>query len=92
MEFYAREIIRLSETNLRQPLVKIDEEDNLLSYIPLGVGVIIPPWNFPLAICVGMTSAAIVAGNTVLLKPASTTPVIAYNFIYLMKKIGLPGS
>ncbi|RKN84417.1 L-glutamate gamma-semialdehyde dehydrogenase [Paenibacillus ginsengarvi] len=90
MEFYAREMIRLSETNERQPLVKIPGEDNKLTYIPLGVGIVIPPWNFPLAICVGMTTAAIVSGNTVLLKPASTTPVIAHKFVALMREVGLP--
>lgn len=90
MEFYAREMIRLSEINQHHPLVKIDSEDNQLTYIPLGVGVIIPPWNFPLAICVGMTTAAIVSGNTVLLKPASATPVIAHKFVALMEEVGLP--
>lgn len=90
LEYYAREAIRLSRINEEQPLTKIDSEDNRLSYIPLGVGVVIPPWNFPLAICAGMTAAAIVSGNTVLLKPASTTPVIAYKFVELMQKVGLP--
>ncbi|WP_034681657.1 L-glutamate gamma-semialdehyde dehydrogenase [Caldalkalibacillus mannanilyticus] len=90
IEFYAREMIRLSETHIHQPLVKIPGEDNKLSYIPLGVGVVIPPWNFPLAICVGMTTAAVVSGNTVLLKPASTTPVIAHKFVALMEEVGLP--
>jgi 1-pyrroline-5-carboxylate dehydrogenase len=83
-------MIRLSETNLHQPLTKIEGEDNKLSYIPLGVGIVIPPWNFPLAICVGMTTASIVSGNTVLLKPASLTPVIAHKFIALMEEVGLP--
>jgi 1-pyrroline-5-carboxylate dehydrogenase len=90
MEFYAREMIRLSEINVHQPLTKIEGEDNNLSYIPLGVGVVIPPWNFPLAICVGMTTASIVSGNTVLLKPASVTPVIAHKFVALMEEVGLP--
>ncbi|AEI46259.1 L-glutamate gamma-semialdehyde dehydrogenase [Paenibacillus mucilaginosus] len=90
MEFYAREIIRLGRINETQPLAKIPGEDNNISYIPLGVGVIIPPWNFPLAICVGMTTAAVVSGNTVLLKPASTTPVIAHKFVSLMEEVGLP--
>src|SRR5579864_1365832 len=71
MEFYAREMLRLAE---EQPLVRIEGEDNELVYIPLGVGAVIPPWNFPGAIMIGMTSAAFVAGNTVVLKPASTSP------------------
>ncbi|MFD2611428.1 L-glutamate gamma-semialdehyde dehydrogenase [Paenibacillus gansuensis] len=90
MEYYAREMIRLSETNEHRPLTKVPGEDNKLSYIPLGVGVVIPPWNFPLAICVGMTTAAVVSGNTVLLKPASVTPVIAHMFVELMEEVGLP--
>lgn len=87
MEFYGREMLRLAES---QPLVPLAGEDNRLTYIPLGVGVIIPPWNFPLAIMVGMTTAAVVSGNTVLLKPASTSPIIAAKFIELMEQIGLP--
>jgi 1-pyrroline-5-carboxylate dehydrogenase len=87
MEFYAREMIRLGQ---KQPLVPLTDEDNQLTYIPLGVGVVIPPWNFPLAIMAGMTTAAIVSGNTVLLKPASTSPVIAAKFVELMEEIGLP--
>lgn len=87
MEYYGREMERLSE---RQPLVPYPGEDNELVYIPLGVGVIIPPWNFPLAIMAGMTMAAVVAGNTVVLKPASATCVIAAKFIELLEEAGLP--
>jgi len=87
LEFYAREMMRLAED---QPLVKIDGEDNQLVYIPLGVGAVIPPWNFPAAIMVGMTSAAFVTGNTVVLKPASTSPMIAWQFMRILEDIGLP--
>ncbi|MCF6095397.1 L-glutamate gamma-semialdehyde dehydrogenase, partial [Microaerobacter geothermalis] len=87
MEFYGREMIRLAE---RQPLVRIPTEDNELTYIPLGVGIVIPPWNFPLAIMVGMTTAALVSGNTVVLKPASTTPVIAAKFMEILEDAGVP--
>ncbi len=87
MEFYGREMIRLAE---EQPLTRIPTEDNQLTYISLGVGVVIPPWNFPLAILTGMTTAAVVAGNTVVLKPASTTPIIAYKFMELMEDAGMP--
>lgn len=87
MEFYGREMIRLEE---RQPLTRLPGEDNELYYIPLGVGVVIPPWNFPLAIMVGMTTASLVAGNTVVLKPASTTPVIAAKFMEILEDAGLP--
>lgn len=87
MEFYAREAQRLAQP---QPLVHIEGEDNELYYVPLGVGVIIPPWNFPLAIMAGMTTAAIVSGNTVVLKPASTTSVIAAKFVQLLIEAGVP--
>lgn len=87
MEFYAREMQRIS---LPQPLTPSAEEENQLYYAPLGVGVVIPPWNFPLAIVAGMTSAAIVCGNAVVLKPASPTPVVAAKFVELLERAGLP--
>jgi 1-pyrroline-5-carboxylate dehydrogenase len=87
LEFYGREMVRLSQSH---PLTRIPGEDNELYYIPLGVGAIIPPWNFPLAILTGMTSAAIVAGNTVLLKPASESPIIGAKFVEIMEEAGLP--
>ena len=65
-------------------------ECNRMRYLPRGVGVIIPPWNFPLAILTGMLSAAIVTGNTVILKPSSETPVIAARFVALTRQAGLP--
>lgn len=87
LEFYGREMIRLGGP---QPVVPYPGEENELYYVALGVGLIVPPWNFPLAILVGMTSAAIVAGNTVLLKPSSETPAIAYQFVKIMEEAGLP--
>lgn len=87
LEYYGREMDRLAE---RQPIVTLAGEDNELVYIPLGVGVIIPPWNFPLAIMAGMTMAAVVAGNTVVLKPASATGVIAAKFVELLEEAGVP--
>ncbi len=87
MEFYAREAHRYAKG---RKLVKIKGEDNYQEYIPLGVGVVIPPWNFPLAILVGMTTASFVSGNTVVLKPSSDSPIIGYKFIELLEEIGLP--
>ena len=87
MEFYGREAIRLGGN---QPVTLLPGEDNRLTYIPLGVGVVIAPWNFPLAILAGMTTAAVVAGNTVVLKPASTAPVIAFKFMEIMEAAGIP--
>jgi len=87
LDFYGREMIRLGGP---QPVTPYPGEDNELRYIPLGVGVVIPPWNFPLAICCGMTSAALVTGNTVVLKPASTSPVIAAKMAEIFEEAGLP--
>lgn len=86
-DYYAREMLRLSNP---APLTKIAGEENKLSYIPLGVGLIIPPWNFPLAILVGMTTAAIVSGNSVIVKPSSETPGIAFQFARVLEEVGLP--
>ena len=87
MEYYAREILRYDEG---QDVVKIPGEKNKVEYIPLGVGVVVPPWNFPLAILVGMTTASIVSGNTVVLKPSSDSPAIAQMFFELLEEIKLP--
>src|SRR3989440_12479743 len=86
-DFYAREMLRYAGP---QPLVQVAGEQNELHYIPLGVGVVIPPWNFPLAIMAGMTVASVVTGNTVVLKPSSDAPVIAYKFFELLEEAGLP--
>lgn len=89
LEFYAREAIRYGEL---QPLTPspLPDELNEAFFIPLGVGIVIPPWNFPLAIMAGMTSAAIAAGNCVVLKPSSESPLIAYRFFELMESLSLP--
>lgn len=91
MEFYAREAIRLCAP---QPVVKppkwLGKEVNEFVYIPLGVGAILPPWNFALAIMVGMTTSALVAGNTVVLKPSPDAPFVATKFAELMEEVGLP--
>ena len=87
LEFYAREAIRYAKP---QPLTPLAGEQNEYFYIPLGVGVVIPPWNFPLAILVGMTSAAIVSGNTVVLKPSSDSPLIGHKFMEIMEEVKLP--
>jgi 1-pyrroline-5-carboxylate dehydrogenase len=86
-EFYAREMLRLGGP---QPLVPVAGEKNYLRYIPLGVGIVIPPWNFPMAILAGMATASIVAGNTVVLKPSSDSPAIAYKFFQVLEEVGIP--
>jgi len=86
-EFYGREMLRWAG---RQPITKLEGEDNRFEYVPLGVGAIIPPWNFPLAIMGGMTLAAVVTGNTTVLKPSPDAPTIAYKFMEILDEIGLP--
>ena len=87
LEFYGREALRYGG---KQPIVPAIGEKNELVYLPLGVGVVIPPWNFPFAILVGMTSAAIVTGNTVVLKPSSESPMMGWLFADIMRELGLP--
>jgi 1-pyrroline-5-carboxylate dehydrogenase len=72
------------------PLAQLAGERNELRYIPLGAGIVIPPWNFPLAILAGMTAAALVAGNTVVVKPSSDTPTIAAKFAEVLEEAGVP--
>lgn len=87
MEFYAREMLRYAG---KQPITEIPGEENELFYIPTGVWTVIPPWNFPFAILVGMTTAAIVTGNTVVLKPSSDTPMMGQLCYEILEEAGLP--
>jgi len=87
MEFYGREMLRYAA---KQPVTPMPNEDNELVYVPLGVGVVIPPWNFPNAILVGMTTAALVSGNTVVLKPSSDAPGTAAQVVALLREAGVP--
>ncbi|MFD1360916.1 L-glutamate gamma-semialdehyde dehydrogenase [Lentibacillus salinarum] len=87
LEMYGRKALELEQG---QELVSLPGIENRLEYKPLGVGAIISPWNFPIAIVTGMTVSAIVTGNTVLLKPASLTPVIAAKFMEIMHEANLP--
>jgi 1-pyrroline-5-carboxylate dehydrogenase len=88
LEFYAREALRLAAA---KPPIQFPGERNELIYIPLGVGAVISPWNFPLAIMAGMTAASIVTGNTVILKPSSDAPTIAAKFVEVLEEAGMPG-
>jgi 1-pyrroline-5-carboxylate dehydrogenase len=85
-EFYAREALRLAKT---ETPAQMPGEHDSLTYIPLGVGAVIPPWNFPCAIMAGMTLASIVCGNTVILKPSSDSPTIAAKFVELLEEVGM---
>ncbi len=86
-EFYAREALRYFGP---QPVTPVKGEKNKLVYIPLGVGIVIPPWNFAAAIMGGMTTAALVTGNTVVLKPSSDSPAVAWVFLQMLHEAGLP--
>ena len=88
LEYYAREALRLNVPNalVPSPLPEVAE----LRYLPVGVGVVIPPWNFPLAIMAGMTAAALVTGNTVVLKPSPDAAVVASRFVALLERLGIP--
>ncbi|MGB9236279.1 MAG: L-glutamate gamma-semialdehyde dehydrogenase [Terriglobales bacterium] len=86
-EFYGREALRFAKA---ETPVQLPGERDTLSYIPLGVGAVIPPWNFACAIMAGMTLASIVTGNTVILKPSSDSPTIAAKFVELLEECGLP--
>jgi 1-pyrroline-5-carboxylate dehydrogenase len=88
LEFYGRELLRWTD---EQPVTPSPfPEKNSFEYIPLGVGAIIPPWNFPLAIMAGMTMSAVVCGNTTVLKPSPDAPTIAYKFMEVLEEVGLP--
>ncbi len=87
LEFYAREALRLATA---EPPIQYPGERNQLIYVPLGVGAVIPPWNFPFAIMAGMTAAAVVCGNTVLLKPSTDAPTIAARFLDVLEEAGMP--
>jgi len=86
-EFYSREALRFAKA---EAPVQLPGERDSLTYIPLGVGVVIPPWNFPCAIMAGMALASIVSGNTVVLKPSSDSPTIAAKFVELLEECGMP--
>jgi len=87
LEFYAREAVRLAEP---QPIVRVKGTANELVYLPLGVGIAIPPWNFPVAIATGLVSSAVLGGNTVIFKPSSLTPVCGAKIVEILEEAGLP--
>ena len=87
LEFYGREMLRLAG---QHPVTPMKGEKNYLVYIPLGVGVVIPPWNFPAAIAAGMTAASLVTGNTVVLKPSEESPTTAAKMVEILYEAGIP--
>jgi len=87
MEYYAREMLRLKDG---VEIYSIPGEESRYFYQPMGVGVIIAPWNFPVAILMGMSSAAIVAGNTIVMKPSEFTSVLGAKVMEIFKEAGVP--
>lgn len=87
LNYYAGEMVRLSRP---ERLGELPGEVNHLYYIPRGICAVISPWNFPLAITCGMTAAALVSGNSVILKPSSQSPVTAYKLMEAFEAAGLP--
>jgi RHH-type proline utilization regulon transcriptional repressor/proline dehydrogenase/delta 1-pyrroline-5-carboxylate dehydrogenase len=87
LEYYSREMERFSRP---RPLMPIAGETSHLHYEPCGVCVVIAPWNFPLAISTGMTSAALVTGNTVVYKPSSNSVVTGSMLYTLFEEAGIP--
>ncbi len=88
LNYYAAEAERLEPPAPLQPW--LPGERNELRYLPLGVVGVVGPWNFPMAIPVGMMAAAVAAGNAVILKPAEQTPLIAWQLMELLRRSGLP--
>ncbi|MBI4229511.1 MAG: L-glutamate gamma-semialdehyde dehydrogenase [Planctomycetes bacterium] len=87
LEYYAREAIRYAGP---QRVTPVPGEENEMFYIPLGVGVAIPPWNFPAAILMGLTTAPVAAGNCMILKPASATAAIGWQCFDILREAGVP--
>jgi RHH-type proline utilization regulon transcriptional repressor/proline dehydrogenase/delta 1-pyrroline-5-carboxylate dehydrogenase len=83
--YYAAQMRRMADYPYAVP-----GETSIHQYIPRGIAAVIAPWNFPLAILCGMTTAAIVAGNTVIMKPAEQSPVIAWRLMDILQRAGLP--
>ncbi|SDX06673.1 delta-1-pyrroline-5-carboxylate dehydrogenase [Marininema mesophilum] len=87
LEYYGRQMLELDQG---KTVISRQDEKNRYFYQSMGVGFIVPPWNFPFAIMVGTTVSALVTGNTVVLKPSEKTPVVAARFIEVLEEAGLP--
>jgi RHH-type proline utilization regulon transcriptional repressor/proline dehydrogenase/delta 1-pyrroline-5-carboxylate dehydrogenase len=86
LEYYGREMLRLARPRHRD----YPGEENVYFYEPRGVTIVIAPWNFPMAILAGMTTAALVTGNTVIMKPAEQSSVVGAKLMEVFQEVGLP--
>jgi RHH-type proline utilization regulon transcriptional repressor/proline dehydrogenase/delta 1-pyrroline-5-carboxylate dehydrogenase len=84
-DFYAQEMRRIASSRYVVP-----GETSMHHYIPRGLAVVIAPWNFPLAILCGMSAAALVAGNCVIMKPSEQSSVIGARFMEILRRAGAP--
>jgi 1-pyrroline-5-carboxylate dehydrogenase len=87
LEYYAREMLRLKDG---VEIYSVPGEESRYFYQPMGVGVVIAPWNFPTAILTGMSSAAVVTGNTVIIKPSEFTSVLGAKVMEIYEEAGVP--
>jgi RHH-type proline utilization regulon transcriptional repressor/proline dehydrogenase/delta 1-pyrroline-5-carboxylate dehydrogenase len=87
LEYYARGAIDIAQG---APLLQVPGERNELHYVPRGVVAVISPWNFPVAIPLGMVAAGLATGNAVLLKPAEQTPGCAAVLVRALREAGVP--
>ena len=85
LDFFNSYIMHMRELDKGLELVDTEEECKCI-YIPIGVGVAVPPWNFPLSLLAGMVVSAVITGNTIVCKPSSDTPIVAYKFVELCEK------
>lgn len=89
LDFFNSYVMHMRELDKGLELVDTEEECKCI-YIPIGVGVAVPPWNFPLSLLAGMVVSAVITGNTIVCKPSSDTPIVAYKFVELCEKAGFP--
>ena len=87
LDYYASEMLRLGRPRETQ---RLPSETNIYFYEPRGLAAVIAPWNFPLAILTGMTAAALVTGNCVLMKPAEQSPMLGMQLLDILQTAGLP--
>lgn len=89
LDFINSYVMHMKKLDEGLELVPTDEYTKCV-YIPIGVGVAVPPWNFPLSLIGGMVAAAVVTGNSIVCKPSSDSPIIAYKFVELCERAGIP--
>ncbi|UZT81925.1 L-glutamate gamma-semialdehyde dehydrogenase [Caproicibacterium sp. BJN0003] len=90
IDFLNADIKSILELDKGLDVLQSSDEKRVCKYIPIGAGVAVTPWNFPFSLMVGMVGGAIITGNTITMKPASDTPIVAYQFMRILQDSGLP--